>query len=79
MPLMMRVHNREHIGAALRHFKKLLEQCCQQGRSVLDFLSQLLRGTRIFNGIETLLNLSEQYSPGCRKEPVFAIFRPNIS
>ena len=26
MPLKMRVHDREHIGAALRHFKKLLER-----------------------------------------------------
>lgn len=26
MPLRMRVHDREHIGAALRRFKKLLER-----------------------------------------------------
>ena len=26
MPLKMRVHDREHIGAALRRFKKLLER-----------------------------------------------------
>jgi len=26
MPLRMRVHEREHIGAALRRFKKLLER-----------------------------------------------------
>ena len=26
MPLKMRVHEREHIGAALRRFKKLLER-----------------------------------------------------
>ena len=31
MPLKMRVHEREHIGAALRRFKKLLERSGIQG------------------------------------------------
>ena len=31
MPLRMRVHDREHIGAALRRFKKLLERSGVKG------------------------------------------------
>ena len=60
MPLKMRVHDREHIGAALRRFKKLLERsgitkelrkrkfyvkpCEERRRAALRRLTAILKG-----------------------------------
>ena len=65
MPLRMRVHDREHIGAALRRFKKLLERSgltkelrkrkfyvkpCEERRRALARKASAIRRAKILAG-----------------------------